>query len=159
MTPEEITTEPADRTALYWPERKDRCARLVIRDDRAAELDPSDHPADAHWWAPNTDDGSATWEDLQSMMGEDFAYRQDNAVVFSMPTSDQPANLPADRIGVIVSDAQRAALRMLLSMVDLDEVADGLIAKLPAILFAQETAAELLAAADPTLPVDSTKEG
>jgi hypothetical protein len=102
MTPEEITTvtttaEPADRTALYWPERKDRCARLVIRDDRAAALDPSDHPADAHWWAPNTDDGSATWEDLQSMMGEDFEYRLDNAVVFSTPTDDLLATMKADR--------------------------------------------------------------
>jgi hypothetical protein len=57
----------------------------------------------------------------------------------------QPAGLPADRIGVIVSDAQRAALRAIFDFVPDD--ADDLIAMLPAILFAQESAAELLATA------------
>jgi hypothetical protein len=68
-----IDDEPADGTALYWPETGWNFARLAIRDDAAA-LDYAKtvegYTPEHRWWAPNSNDGPITWADLEDQISD-----------------------------------------------------------------------------------------
>jgi hypothetical protein len=64
-----IPPEPADRTALYWPETADEIGTLlVLRDDKAAAAFV-DEPT-VHWHSPNTTDPWLTWPQVLEILDE-----------------------------------------------------------------------------------------
>lgn len=75
-----IPDEPADRTAIYWPEGTNTWARVLIRDDFAASaLRRSEHPdlpLDATWFMPNAtlerDQTPGSWAEVVATFDEDW---------------------------------------------------------------------------------------
>jgi hypothetical protein len=99
------------------------------------------------------------WEQsARATVAELIGVRDSLIAQWSPSAADQPAEPPADRISVVVSDHQREALRMLWNLAAARDIdgAEGFREELPEILFARESAAELLATAK---AAESTGEG
>lgn len=99
--------EPPNGTALYWPKDRGLFARLVIRDDAAAEA--TDQEPGAHWFAPNSQDTGITWDVFCNVVNTGlFANPIEDAVLLARP-EDHPAEIAAGAGEAAALDTPAAA--------------------------------------------------